>query len=264
MTTSQPSSIGNTFVEERGQNKLQSYVTDDEPERVRQPRRAQVPASETDLLDSFPSLVRETWSLAKELELTEVSSTGQFYKSVDPGLVKINPYSEKLRLVDVKIQLCAIPRQNVMTKDNVAVDIDSVIYYHIVNPYKAAYGISDVRQALIERSQTTLRHVVGSRNLQSVLTDREAVAGEIEGIVESISEKWGVSIESILIKDIVFSQELQQSLSSAAQQKRIGESKVIAARAEVDSAKLMREAADILSSPAAIQVITIYRSHDLD
>jgi regulator of protease activity HflC (stomatin/prohibitin superfamily) len=183
-----------------------------------------------------------------------VSRFGQFYKSVDPGLVKVNPYSEKLRVVDVKIQIATIPRQNVMTKDNVAVDIDSVLVYHIVNPFKAAFGISDVRLALIERSQTTLRHVVGSRNLQSVLTDREAVAAEIETIVEGVSEKWGVSVESILIKDIVFSQDLQQSLSSAAQQKRIGESKVIAARAEVDSAKLMREAADILSSPAAIQI----------
>ncbi|KAM0749655.1 hypothetical protein T439DRAFT_326534 [Meredithblackwellia eburnea MCA 4105] len=183
-----------------------------------------------------------------------VSKFGQFYKSVDPGLVKINPFSEDLRIVDVKIQIVGIPRQNVMTKDNVQVDIDSVLYYHIVNPYKAAYGITDVRQALVERAQTTLRHVVGSRNLQSILVERETVAAEIEEAVEHISEKWGVSIESILIKDIVFSEELQHSLSSAAQQKRIGESKVIAARAEVDSAKLMREAADILSSPAAIQI----------
>lgn len=75
-----------------------------------------------------------------------------------------------------------------------------------MNPYRAAYAIGDVRTALIERSQTTLRHVVGSRNLQSVLTDREAVASEVESIVEGISEKWGVSVESILIKDIVFSQ----------------------------------------------------------
>ncbi|KAI5475017.1 hypothetical protein MNV49_002109, partial [Pseudohyphozyma bogoriensis] len=69
-----------------------------------------------------------------------------------------------------------------------------------------------------------------------------------------VSEKWGVSIEALLLKDVVFSPELEQSLSSAAQQRRIGESKVIAARAEVDAAKLMREAADILSSPAAIQI----------
>jgi len=183
-----------------------------------------------------------------------VSRFGKFYKSVDPGLVKVNPLSENVKHVDVKIQVTSIPLQTVMTKDNVNVKIDSVIYWHVTNPYKAAFGISDVRLALVERAQTTLRQVVGARVLQSVITEREAVALEIEEIVEVVSERWGVAVESILVKDILFSDELQQSLSSAAQQKRIGESKVIAARAEVDSAKLMREAADILSSPAAIQI----------
>ncbi|EEB92331.1 hypothetical protein MPER_09177, partial [Moniliophthora perniciosa FA553] len=83
---------------------------------------------------------------------------------------------------------------------------------------------------------------------------REAIAFEIAEIVGDIADKWGVAIEGILIKDIVFSPEVAASLSSAAQQKRIGESKVIAARAEVDAARLMRQAADILASPAAMQI----------
>lgn len=131
---------------------------------------------------------------------------------------------------------------------------DSVIYFQITNPYRAAFGISDLRQALVERSQTTLRHVVGARAVQSVVTEREAIAFEIGEIVGDIADKWGVSIEGILIKDIIFSAEVAASLSSAAQQKRIGESKVIAARAEVDAARLMRQAADILASPAAMQI----------
>lgn len=133
-------------------------------------------------------------------------------------------------------------------------DSDSVIYFQIVNPYRAAFGISDLRQALIERAQTTLRHVVGARAVQSVVTEREAIAFEIAEIVGDVADKWGVAIEGILIKDIIFSPEVSASLSSAAQQKRIGESKVIAARAEVDSARLMRQAADILASPAAMQI----------
>lgn len=131
---------------------------------------------------------------------------------------------------------------------------DSVIYFQICNPYRAAFGISDLRQALIERAQTTLRHVVGARAVQSVVTEREAIAFEIAEIVGDIADKWGVAIEGILIKDIIFSPEVSASLSSAAQQKRIGESKVIAARAEVDAARLMRQAADILASPAAMQI----------
>lgn len=90
--------------------------------------------------------------------------------------------------------------------------------------------------------------------MQSVVTEREAIAFEIAEIVGDVADKWGVSIEGILIKDIIFSPDVAASLSSAAQQKRIGESKVIAARAEVDAARLMRQAADILASPAAMQI----------
>ncbi|OSD04479.1 hypothetical protein PYCCODRAFT_1364138 [Trametes coccinea BRFM310] len=183
-----------------------------------------------------------------------VSRFGQFYKSVDPGLVQVNVCTESLRIVDVKIQISPIGRQKVITRDNVDVEIDSVIYFQITNPYRAAFGISDLRQALVERAQTTLRHVVGARAVQSVVTEREAIAFEIAEIVGDVADKWGVAIEGILIKDIIFSPEVSASLSSAAQQKRIGESKVIAARAEVDAARLMRQAADILASPAAMQI----------
>lgn len=134
----------------------------------------------------------------------------------------------------------------------------------MIDQFKAVYGITDVRQALIERAQTTLRTVAGSRTLQSLLSDREAVAAEIEGVVEDIAARWGVSIEAILIKDIVFSQELQSSLSAAATQRRIGEAKVILARAEVDSAVLMRQAADILTSPLLFNFVNYkYLNADL-
>lgn len=183
-----------------------------------------------------------------------VTKFGKFYKAVDPGLVKINPLSERLIQVDVKIQIVEVPKQVCMTKDNVTLHLTSVIYYHIVSPHKAAFGIANVRQALIERTQTTLRHVVGARILQDVIERREELAQSIGEIIEDVAAGWGVQVESMLIKDIVFSQELQESLSMAAQSKRIGESKIIAAKAEVESAKLMRQAADILSSAPAMQI----------
>ncbi|KAK0704801.1 stomatin family protein [Lasiosphaeris hirsuta] len=183
-----------------------------------------------------------------------VTKFGKFYKAVDPGLVKINPLSENLIQVDVKIQIVEVPQQTCMTKDNVSVNLTSVIYYHIVSPHKAAFGISNVKQALVERTQTTLRHVVGARVLQDVIERREEIAQSIGEIIEDVAAGWGVQVESMLIKDIIFSQELQESLSMAAQSKRIGESKIIAAKAEVEAAKLMRQAADILSSAPAMQI----------
>lgn len=162
-----------------------------------------------------------------------VTKFGKFYQAVDPGLVKVNPLSERLIQVDVKIQIAEVPQQTCMTKDNVTLHLTSVIYYHIVAPHKAAFGISNVRQALIERTQTTLRHVLGARILQDVIERREEIAQSIGEIIEDVAAGWGVQVESMLIKDIIFSQELQESLSMAAQSKRIGESKIIAAKAEV-------------------------------
>lgn len=162
-----------------------------------------------------------------------VTKFGRFYKAVDPGLVKINPLSERLIQIDVKIQIAEVPEQTCMTKDNVTLRLTSVIYFHVVAPHKAAFGITNVRQALIERTQTTLRHVVGARILQDVIERREEIAQSIGEIIEDVAAGWGVQVESMLIKDILFSQELQESLSMAAQSKRIGESKVIAAKAEV-------------------------------
>ncbi|CAI2178960.1 138_t:CDS:10 [Funneliformis geosporum] len=183
-----------------------------------------------------------------------ISRFGKFYKFVDPGLVKVNVFTETIHRVDVKIQITEIPHQFIMTKDNVYVQIDSIIYWHVVSPYQSTFGIADVRKALIERTQTTLRHILGTRVLQEFIENREAIAYEIKEIIDKPASNWGVKVESILIKDIVFSKELQESLSSAAQQKRIGESKVIAAQAEVDAAKLMRQAAELLNSPAAMQI----------
>ncbi|KAI8394294.1 uncharacterized protein BYT42DRAFT_554113 [Radiomyces spectabilis] len=179
---------------------------------------------------------------------------GKFYKCVDPGLVKINPFTESVIHVDVKMQIADIPQQIIMTKDNVNVQIDSVLYWHIVDPYQAQFGVQDVKKALIERTQTTLRHILGGKVLQDCIENRETIAHEIHAVTARVAAQWGVKIESILIKDIQFTRDLQESLSAAAQAKRIGESKIISAKAEVDSAKLMREAADILNTPSAMQI----------
>lgn len=187
-------------------------------------------------------------------EVGLVTRFGQFYKAADPGLVKVNPFSEKLVPVEVRIQVMDIPQQVCMTKDNVNIRLSSVMYYHIVSPHKAQFGVSNVNQALMERTQTTLRHVVGARVLQEIIERREEVAASIREIIDETAGSWGVTVESILIKDIILSEELQDSLALAATARRAGESKIITARAEVESAKLMRKAADILASKAAMQI----------
>ncbi|KAJ2724122.1 hypothetical protein GGI07_002157 [Coemansia sp. Benny D115] len=186
-----------------------------------------------------------------------VSRFGRYYKTADPGLVNVNPLAEEIRYVDTKIQINPLGPIPIVTKDNVSVGIEAVLYWHITDPYLSTYGVASVRDALTERTQTTLRAVLGGRELQDLIENRDTIASAITEIIDKPASDWGVTVESILIKDINLSRELQESLSSAATQKRIGESKVIQAKAEVDAAMLMREAAEILNTPAAMQIRTL-------
>ncbi|KAF9949757.1 hypothetical protein BGZ70_001641 [Mortierella alpina] len=206
------------------------------------------------MVNSLGSVIGAMGMTIEQGNIGLVTRFGRFYKTVDPGLIKLNPYTENVLKVDMRVQISHIPNQVIMTKDNVNVHIDSIIYWHIIDPVQALYGVSDVRLALVERTKTTLRHVLGAKLLQEIIENREQLAHEIQSIIDSPAKAWGVTVESILIKDIQFSKSLQESLSSAAQAKRLAESKVIHAQSEVDSAKLMRQAAEFLNTPAAMQI----------
>ncbi|KAJ8660062.1 hypothetical protein O0I10_004290 [Lichtheimia ornata] len=183
-----------------------------------------------------------------------ISRFGKCYKIVDPGLAQINPVTESIKRVDMTIQITEVPKQEVMTRDNVSLGLESVLYWRVVAPYEAEYGIANVLVALVERARTVLRNVCGHHTLQDIIENRDAISREIRANITPFTDKWGVEVEATLIKDLDISSDLQKSLSSAAQAKRIGESRVIASEAEVESAKLMREAADILNTPAAMQI----------
>ncbi|CCH41292.1 Podocin [Wickerhamomyces ciferrii] len=183
-----------------------------------------------------------------------ITKFGELARVVDPGSTYVNIFSEKLHSVSIRIQVQDIPEQACLTKDNVIVYLKSVLYYNIIDPQKAVFGISNIQNAIVERTQTTLRDVIGSRVLQDVIERREEIAEAIQIIIAQTAAEWGVHVESILIKDLQLSNEVTQSLSQAAQAKRIGESKIITAKAEVESAKLMRQAADILASKPAMQI----------
>ncbi|GME73601.1 unnamed protein product [[Candida] boidinii] len=162
-----------------------------------------------------------------------ITKFGQMYKAADPGLIKVNPVSEKLYHVNVMLKTMEIPGQNCLTKDNVSIVLTSVLYFQIVEPHTAYFSVKDIELTLRERTQTTLRQVIGARNLQDVIERREEIAESIEEIISQTADSWGVRIESILIKDLTLPPSVSQSLSMAAEAKRIGESKIIQAKAEI-------------------------------
>ncbi|KAJ3346231.1 hypothetical protein HDU91_007097, partial [Kappamyces sp. JEL0680] len=147
--------------------------------------------------------------------------------------------SEQIMTIDVRMQVQDVPRQVVLTKDNVSVEIDSVLYWDILDPYIATFLVNNVQKALIDRTQTTLRMVMGNRTLQDTIEHRDAVAQEIRDVIDQVAETWGVRVESILIKDVILGKDILANMSAAATQKRVGESKVIQAQAEVGQPGLL-------------------------
>lgn len=183
-----------------------------------------------------------------------ITTFGKLTRSVLPGLAYVNTWTENVDVVSVKLEIKEIPEQECFTKDNVSVSITSVVYYNIIDPEKAWYSVNNIHMAIAERTQTTLRDVIGSRVVQDIVEKREQIAEDIQSVISKTAYGWGVNIESILIKGIRLPPAVQQSLSLAAEARRLGESKIIKAKAEVESAKLMRKASDILASKAAMQI----------
>jgi len=144
--------------------------------------------------------------------------------------------------------------QSLITKDNVTIVIDAVVYFKVVEPFKAQFVISNLELAIREMSKTTLKEVMGGVLLQDAFEKRETLSAKIRDIIDPPTDAWGVHVTRVLIQEINLSRDLQQNLSSAATAKRQAEGKIIQAQADVTSAKLMKKASVLLESQAAMQI----------
>ncbi|KAI8333734.1 hypothetical protein BC941DRAFT_357847, partial [Chlamydoabsidia padenii] len=207
------------------------------------------------LLGTIPfSCFPNPYKRVQQGDIGVITRFGRFQRLVDPGLVKVNPVTEKISKTSIKIEISDIGRQEIMTKDNVSISIGSVLFWHIIDPYEAHFGVSNVQFALIERARTSLRDVCGSHFLQDLIENRDIVSAEIKKIIDPVAQHWGVKIEAILVKDITFSEQLMESLASAAMAARSGEARVITSKAEVEVAELLKQSSEILSTKAAFQL----------
>lgn len=165
-----------------------------------------------------------------------------------------NPFTDKIHIVDMKTNIINLNRQKALTRDNIEVDIDAAVYYNVKIPRKTYYSVADIHKSVQELTFATLRSICGHYVLQELLEKRDEVSLELGKFVARQVHEWGIEITNILIKDIILNQELQDILSAVAKEKRLAESKILNATAEVESAKLMRQTADILSGKAAMQI----------
>ncbi|XWV24515.1 stomatin family protein/prohibitin-family membrane protease subunit ybbk [Tupanvirus deep ocean] len=183
-----------------------------------------------------------------------IQEFGRVKREVGDGMHYVNPITEKMTTVNMKVQVIDLDKQDVMTSDKLSISIDSIVMYKVTNVNDALFRIDDVRHSIVELAHTTLRNVIGNSTLETCLSKREDLATSIKQIVDEAVHDWGVKIMSIQIKDIRVPQNITNSLSSAVTTEREAQAKIITAEADVKAAEMMRKAADILSTPAAMQI----------
>jgi len=175
-----------------------------------------------------------------------------------PGLIILIPFLEVMRKVQLRTITMGIPSQKIITKDNVSIDIAAVAYYHLVDPKKSVVAIDDVYSAVNQISQTTVRNVVGQFTLDQLLSQTTEINKQIQKVIDTHTEPWGVQVTAVEIKDIALPDNMQRAMAKEAEAERERRAKVVAAEGEFQSAKRLAEAADVIAAhPVALQLRTL-------
>jgi regulator of protease activity HflC (stomatin/prohibitin superfamily) len=173
----------------------------------------------------------------------------------EPGLRLIIPIIDQMRKVSLRIVTLPIDTQKIITKDNVSIDVAAVAYYQVADPIKSIVEIENVISATYQIAQTTVRNVVGQSSLDDVLSETSAINDKIKAILEASTEKWGILVSTVEVKDIQLPDTMQRAMAKQAEAEREKRAKIIAAEGEQLSAAKLGEAADIISKhPIALQL----------
>jgi len=186
-----------------------------------------------------------------EYQRRVVFRLGKYTRTIGPGVVYVLPFLEKSRIIDIRIITADIPRQEVITKDNIPVIANTVVYFKVEKPEDAIIKIENYRYAVQQYTQTALRDVLSSMELDSVLTEREKVATAIREIVDAETAEWGIDIKSIKLQEI----ELPDMMKRAA---------IIGAQGELEAAENLQKAAALMSvERGALQLRTLQTIRDI-
>lgn len=199
-----------------------------------------------------------------EYERAVVFRLGRYSRVSGPGLIYFIPIVESIRKVDLRIKTADIPRQEVITKDNIPLLANTVVYFKVEKPADAVIKIEDFEYAVKQYTQAALRDIVGNSELDFVLTEREKIATSIKKIVDAETSGWGVDIEAIKIQEIELPAEMKRAMAKQAEAERERRAVIIAAEGELEASENLRKASDNLSkSPVAFQLRTLQTIRDI-
>jgi regulator of protease activity HflC (stomatin/prohibitin superfamily) len=182
----------------------------------------------------------------------------------EPGLRLIIPIIDQMRKVSMRIITLPIESQQIITKDNVSIGVSAVAYYQVQDPTKSIVEIENVISAIYQIAQTTVRNIVGQSALDEVLSETAAINEKIKEILETLTEKWGIFVGTVELKDIQLPDSMQRAMAKQAEAEREKRAKIIAAEGEALSAEKLGDAADIIAAhPIALQLRNLQVLNDI-
>jgi len=199
-----------------------------------------------------------------EYERGILFSFGKFNKILAPGWHVVLPIIQSYSKVDIRTKAVDVPEQDAITKDNVSIRINAVIYYKIFDASKAVLAVENYFYAVGQLAQTTMRNIVGAVTLDQLLMDREALSSRICQIIDEATDPWGVKVENVELKDVALPEEMKRVIAKAAEAEREKAAVITKAEGEVEAANNLAKAANIMSSSAgALHLRTLSTINDV-
>ena len=206
------------------------------------------------------AIVRQINQYEKGLMFT----MGRFTGIREPGWRIVIPVFQKMSKVDMRVKAVDVPQQQAITKDNISVGVNAVIYYKVSHADNAILKVEDFFFAVSQLAQTTMRNVVGEVELDELLAGREKISERIRSIVDEASDEWGIKVDNVELKDVVLPENMERTIAKQAEAEREKRAVIIKAEGEVISADNMAKAAKILSTaPGALHLRTLQSLNDL-
>jgi len=194
-------------------------------------------------------------NVLNEYERAVVFTLGRFTGIKGPGLVLIFPAVQRMRKVDLRVIVLSVPKQDVITRDNVSVKVNAVVYFRIVDPGKAIIQVANAFDATSQVAQTTLRSVVGQHEMDDLLSQREKLNVDLQRILDQSTEAWGIKVSTVEIKDVDLDETMIRAMAKQAEAERTRRAKIINAEGEKQAAHTLVEAAQALAvAPSALQL----------
>ena len=199
----------------------------------------------------LPAAIR----IIKEFERGVVLRWGRYSHVKSPGIRFLIPFVDQMFRMDLRIVTMDVPKQEMMTKDNVPVTVDAVVYFRIVNPEDAVLKIENFARATGLIAQTTLRSTIGQAMLDELLSERDKINEQLQAVIDEQTEPWGIKVTNVEVRDVVLPETMKRAMANQAETERARRAKIINAEGEYQASEKLAMAAEVISkNPAAIQL----------